>query len=377
MNSDWKTINPQGHFRVLITRRMIGEQWIRELTDAGARLDISALDAPLSKAAILEGIGSSCVGAIGQLYEPWDKDVLSRFKEAGGRVFSNYAVGYNNVDVAAATSLGIRVGNTPDVLTETTAELGVALTFAAARRIPEGDAYTRAGKFTSWSPTLYLGDLLWRKTLGLVGPGRIGSAYARMMVQGHRMDLLYLGRKANPILEREMEAFNAFLTAQGEAPLRCVRAESIRQLVSASDVVALFPSLNESTKHLINAERLRQMKPNAILVNVSRGPVVDEQALVEHCRRNPDFHAALDVYEQEPKLAPGLQELSNVVMMPHVGSGTRWTREAMALIAAKNVAGILTGKPVWTGPNVLPFLGENPPDAVPSIVNAKELGILR
>jgi hydroxypyruvate reductase 1 len=327
----------------------------------------------MSRLDLQSAVGSKCDGLIGQLSESIDAEFLTTFKNASGRVYSNYAVGFNNVDIPAATALGIAIGNTPGVLTEATAELAAGLTLAAARRLVEADTYTRTGQFTGWGMRLFLGDLLHRKTLGVVGVGRIGSAYARMLAQGHRMNLVYLSRTPKPGLEREFSSYNRFLGENGEAPVQVRRAGSIEELLQRADVVGLFPSLNDSTWHLVTGERLRMMKPNAILVNASRGPVVDETALVEHCRTHREFRAALDVYEREPAIEPGLADLPNVLLMPHIGSGTGWTREAMGVIAACNVTGVLQEYPVWSGSDMNTFLTEAPPQACPSIVNAADL----
>jgi hydroxypyruvate reductase 1 len=157
----------------------------------------------------------------------------------------------------------------------------------------------------------------------------------------------------------------------------CKRAETIEDLLREADCVSVHTVLDESTHHLINQERLALMKENAVLVNTSRGPVVDEAALVAHCRKHPDFRAALDVFEDEPQLKPGLNDLENVVIVPHIASATRWTREGMATLAASNVAGILSGYPAWNRPDILPFLENEAPKAAPSIVNAEELSIRR
>ena len=163
--------------------------------------------------------------------------------------------------------------------------------------------------------------------------------------------------------------------AGGEAPVSCKRAETIEDLLREADCVSVHTVLDESTHHLINQERLALMKENAVLVNTSRGPVVDEAALVAHCRKHPDFRAGLDVFEDEPQMKPGLDQLDNVVIVPHIASATRWTREGMATLAASNVAGLLSGYPAWNRPDILPFLEGEAPKAAPSIVNAKELGI--
>jgi hydroxypyruvate reductase 1 len=223
--------------------------------------------------------------------------------------------------------------------------------------------------------TLFLGELLWRKTVGVIGAGRIGATYARMMVEGHKMNLVYHDPYPNQDLEDYIAAYGEFLKSRGEEPVACKRVDSLEELLQAADCVSVHTVLDEATHHLINAERLAQMKTNAILINTSRGPVVDEAALVAHCRRHPDFRAGLDVFEDEPDMKPGLVDLDNVVIVPHIASATRWTREGMATLAASNVAGLLMGYPVWNRPDILPFLETDAPIAAPSIVNAKELGL--
>ena len=320
-------------------------------------------------------MGQQCDAVLGQLTEDWGDELFGALKAAGGTAYSNVAVGYNNVDVDAATKHGIPVGNTPGVLTETTAQMAVALTFAAARRTGEAERFLRSGQYKGWLMTLFLGELLWRKTVGVIGAGRIGANYARMMVEGHKMNLVYYDIYPNQKLEDYIAAYSDFLISRGEEPVSCKRVNSPEDVLREADCVSVHTVLDESTHHLINAERLALMKETAILVNTSRGPVVDEAALVDHCRRHPDFRAALDVFEDEPDMKPGLVDLDNVVIVPHIASATRWTREGMATLAASNVAGLLTGYPVWNRPDILPFLESDSPKAAPSIVNSEELGI--
>ena len=166
-----------------------------------------------------------------------------------------------------------------------------------------------------------------------------------------------------------------FLISQGQAPVTCTRAATVEDLLEAADCVSIHTGLDETTQHLINAAHLARMKPNAVIVNTSRGPVIDEAALVDHCRSHPDFRAGLDVFENEPEMAPGLDQLDNVVIVPHIASATRWTREGMATLAAANVAGLLMGYPVWNRPDILAFLEGDLPQVVPSILNAEALGL--
>jgi hydroxypyruvate reductase 1 len=325
---EWVIVNPGGSRRVVVTKELPGARWLQLLTAADCRVEIAQGDGVVVEAELRAAIGERCEAAIGQLTESWGAPLLETLKAAGGALYSQYAVGHDNVDVAAATRLGLPVGNTPGVLTETTAELAVALTFAAARRLAEGDRMMRAGEYHGWLPTMLLGSLLYRGTLGIVGAGRIGAAYGRMMVQGHRMDLLYYDVRPNGELEAYVADYAAFLLAHGEQPVTCRRTETLEELLGACDVVSIHATLTEHTQHLIGAPELAAMKEEAVLVNASRGPLLDEAALAAHCRVHPRFRAGLDVYENEPAMAPGLAALDNLVLVPHLGSATTWTARA-------------------------------------------------
>lgn len=372
---EWTVHNPDGERRVIVTKTLPGQRWLDILVAAGCRVEMCTSDDVVSGDEIVERMGDSCDGAIGQLTEKWTPKLFAALAAAGGTAYSNYAVGYDNVDVPGATAAGIPVGNTPGVLTETTAEMAIALTFSPARRVVEADTFMRGGNYEGWLPTMYMGKRFHGGTVGIIGAGRIGSAYARMLVEGHKMNLVYFDIQPNEALEAFVAAYSAFLESQGEGGVTCTRMNTIEDLLEVADVVSLHTALNESTRHLINADRLARMKDDAILVNSSRGPVIDETALVEHCKAHPNFRVGLDVFEDEPAMKPGLADLANVVIVPHIASATNWTREGMATLAAANVAGILQGHPVWTEESVLPFLeGEFPPFA-PSIVNAADLGL--
>ena len=372
---EWETHNPSGSKRVVVTKELPGSRWLETLIKAGCTVELCTSCDVLSVAEINAAIGAQCDGVLGQLTEDWGDELFAALKAAGGTAYSNVAVGYNNVDIEAATKHGLPVGNTPGVLTETTAQMAVTLTFAAARRTGEAERYLRAGKYKGWLMTLFLGELLWHKTVGVIGAGRIGATYARMMVEGHKMNLIYHDIYPNKDLEDYIADYADFLKSRGEEPVSCKRADTVADVLREADCISVHTVLDESTYHLINAASLALMKENAILVNTSRGPVVDEAALVAHCREHPNFRAALDVFEDEPAMKPGLVELDNVVIVPHIASATRWTREGMATLAAGNVAGILSGYPAWNRPDILSFLAGESPKAAPSIVNAKELGI--
>ena len=255
----------------------------------------------------------------------------------GLRVVANLAVGYDNVDVAAAAERGVVVTNTPDVLTEATADLTWALLLAAARRVVEGDALVRAGRWEGWSPTQLLGAPVHGATLGIVGLGAIGTAVARR-ARGFGMTVLYRNRGVNERAERELGA----------------RRVELDELLATADVVSLHAPLNEASHHLIDAAALGRMKPTAVLVNTARGPLVDEAALVVALREGAIAAAGLDVYEREPQLAEGLADLPNVVLAPHAGSATTGARGAMVRLCCENIVAVLAGRPALTavGPPV-------------------------
>lgn len=358
---------------------MPGTRWIRLLTDQNCRVEIcTEKKTILSVEDILALIGDKCDGVIGQLTEDWGEVLFSALRRAGGTAFSNMAVGYNNVDVNAANKYGVAIGNTPGVLTETTAELAASLSLAAARRIVEADQFMRAGLYDGWLPHLFVGNLLKGQTVGVIGAGRIGSAYARMMVEGFKMNLIYYDLYQATRLEKFVTAYGQFLKANDELPVTWKRAATMEDVLREADVISLHPILDKTTYHLINKDRLSIMKKEAVLVNASRGPVIDEAALVEHLKTNPLFRVGLDVFEDEPFMKPGLAELKNAVVVPHIASASKWTREGMATLAALNVLGKIKGYPVWSDPNKIEtFLDENsqPPPACPSIANAEQLGL--
>lgn len=376
---DAQVHNPDGALRVLVTKELPGDRWLKVLTSSGCRVEIcKSEETILDNATITKLLDKKCDGVIGQLTENWGDELFGALKAVGGRAYSNYAVGYNNVVVPEATKRGIPVGNTPGVLTETTAELAAALTLSAARRVVEGDNFMRAGMYKGWLPTLFVGNLLQGKTVGIIGAGRIGTAYARMMVEGHKMNLVYYDPYPNKWLEEYVAAYGKLLESKGEVPVTAQRFETVEEVLRTSDVVSLHCNLDDSTHHLMNTERLGQMKRDAVLVNAARGPVIDEVALVAHLKANPDFRVGLDVFEDEPLMKPGLEECSNAVVVPHIASATLWTRAGMATLAACNVAATLKGYPAWTSQDVLPFVDgpfEHIPQAAPSIVNAKDLGL--
>jgi glyoxylate reductase len=244
------------------------------------------------------------------------------------KILANYAVGHNNIDLAAARQRGLIVTNTPDVLTDATADLTWALILATARRIVEGDALVRSGQWTGWSPTQLLGAEVSGKTLGIIGMGRIGQAVAQRAV-GFRMELRYHTRHppATSSLPHEWEH------------------RSLQDLLGEADVVTIHVPLTTATRHLIGARELAWMKPTAFLINTARGPIVDEGALVEALKRGTIAGAGLDVYEQEPAVHPALSQLKQVVLLPHLGSATLHARVQMGLVCVKNIDAVLEGLP--------------------------------
>lgn len=314
--------------KVYITRR-IPEPGI-EMIRKEHEVEINPYDRVLTREELLQAVK----GKDGILCLLTDKIDAEVFDAAGPqlKVVSNYAVGYDNIDVNEATKRGIVVTNTPGVLTETTADLAWALIMSVARRVVEADKFTRAGKYEGWAPMLFLGQDVYGKTLGIIGMGRIGQAVARR-AKGFNMKVLYYDiRRIPEELEKELNATFA----------------SLDEVLENSDFVSLHTYLSPETYHLINEERLRKMKKTAYLINTSRGPVVDETALVKALKEGWIAGAGLDVYEFEPKLVPGLAECENTVLLPHIASASIETRTKMATMAAENLLAVLAGK---TPPN--------------------------
>lgn len=280
-------------------------------------VEMNPHDRVLNKEEIIKGVKGKD-GLLCLLTDPIDKDVIAA--EPKLKMIASYAVGYDNIDVAAATKKGIPVSNTPGVLTQTTAELAWALLFSVSRRIVEGDAFTRGGQFNGWAPMLLLGQDISQKTLGIVGTGRIGTAFA-LKSKGFDMTVLYTDERKNEQLERELGA----------------RKVPLLTLLKESDFISLHVPLTPRTYHLIDEKELKSMKTTAVLINTSRGPIIRETALVKALKEHWIFGAGLDVYENEPEISNELRNLQNVVLQPHTGSGTLETRTKMALMAAENL----------------------------------------
>jgi lactate dehydrogenase-like 2-hydroxyacid dehydrogenase len=279
----------------------------------------------LSKEEIVAGL-KGCDALLSLLSDSIDAAVIDA--SPGLKIIANYGAGFNNIDLAAATARGIPVTNTPAVSTDATADLTLGLIIAIARRIVEGDKNTRAGKFTGWAPLYHLGVEVTGKTLGIVGMGNIGKAVAKR-ARGFDMRVLYHTRtRLSPAQEAELG----------------IEYRPLAEVIAAADFLTFHVSYDPSLRHLIGAAELAAMKKTAYLINAARGPLIDEAALLAALRAGTIAGAALDVYEFEPRITPGLEELDNVILCPHLGNATVETRDAMARLAAENIIAVLGGR---------------------------------
>lgn len=307
--------------KVYITRE-IPEEGI-ELLQKYFDVEINKEDRTLSKLELIDKIKDKD-GVLCMLVDVIDKEVMDN---AGNvKIFANYAVGFNNIDIKEAKNRGIFVTNTPDVLTDATADLAWALLFAAARRVVESDKFMRNGNYKEWTPKLFLGQDITGKTLGIIGLGRIGKAFAKKS-KGFDMNILYYNRSRDEKFEQKYGA----------------KYVDIDALLKESDFISIHLPLTEETKHLIGENEFNKMKKTAILINTARGPIIDEKALVSALKTGRIVAAGLDVYEREPEFEMELKDLDNVVMLPHIGSATFDTRTNMALMAAQNILEVLNG----------------------------------
>jgi glyoxylate reductase len=312
--------------KILVSRGL--PQIARDLIPPEVDVDYNGFERPLPKGELIARL-QGCAGLICQIVDTVDDEVLS---SEGLAVVANVAVGYNNIDIAAARRRGIVVTNTPDVLTETTADFAWALLMAAARRVVEADRFVRSGRWAAWDYNLLLGADIHGKTLGVLGFGRIGRAVARR-ARGFAMRILYHDAvRADPRAESELGA--AFTP--------------VPELLAESDFISLHTPLLPETHHLIDERALRAMKKSAILVNAARGPIVDEAALVRALTEGWIAGAGLDVFEREPDVHPGLLSLENAVLAPHIASASSETRGGMATLAVRNCLAVLDGKPPLT-----------------------------
>ena len=315
--------------KVFITRQ-IPEAGPKILREKGFEVEISEIDGVMPREMLLQRVK----GADAILSLLTDKMNGELFDAAGPqlKIVANFAVGYDNIDLVAAAARKIITTNTPNVLTESVAEMTIALIFGIAKRMAEADNFMRTGQYQGWGPMLLLGQDVIGKTVGLVGLGHIGVSVAKRMNRGFDCPILYYDVVRNEAAEKELG----------------LKFVSLEELLKESDFVSLHTPLTPQTKHLIGEAELKMMKKSTYLINTSRGPVIDEKALVEALKNSVIRGAALDVYEEEPKMAPGLVDLKNTILLPHIASATETTRDHMSELAAQNIAAVLEGKEALT-----------------------------
>lgn len=309
--------------KVFITQELPGN--VEEyLLSKGFEVDVYRKNKVISKRELIKR-AKDADGLIPLLTNSIDREVIDNLKRC--QVIANVAVGYNNIDVAYAKSKNIVVTNTPGILDDATADLTLALILACARRLREGDLFVRKNKFKAWMPQLMLGVELSGKTVGIIGAGRIGIEVAKRLLP-FKTKIIYYSRNRKPVFEKATGA----------------KKVSLNALLKNSDIVSIHIPLNNNTFHMLNRENMRLLKPTSILVNTSRGEVIEENYLIEILKKKKIFAAGLDVYEGEPEINPELFKLDNAFLLPHIGSATIETRSKMAQLAAKNVAAVLSNK---------------------------------
>ncbi len=315
--------------KIYITRQ-IPDLAANMLRAAGHEVDISTKDGILTREELLGALKAKPYDAVLPLLtDKINAEVFDAVPTA--KIFANYAVGYDNIDLVEARKRGVFITNTPAVSTsQSVAEHALALMVAVGRRIVESDQFIRDGKYVGWAPMIFITPDLVGRTLGIIGAGRIGSRLAYHAARGLDMKVVYYDIRRNEQLEKDFGA---------------KYYDKVEDLLREADYISIHVNLDDSTRHLINKERLSLMKPTAVLVNTSRGPVIDETALVEALQNKKIAGAGLDVYEHEPALAPGLAALQNVVLTPHIASATLETRNDMAKMAAENILAALSGQP--------------------------------
>ncbi len=313
--------------KIYVTRE-IPEVGIQMLKDKGYEIEMGCADCPPTKTQLIKDVaGKGYDAVLTLLTDPVDAEFL----DAVGpqlKIVSNYAVGYNNINLADAKAKNVVVTNTPGAFSDCIAEHTVALILGLSTRMVAADKYVREGKYKGWDPMIFIGTDISNKTIGLLGAGHIGERVALHMKKGFNCKVLYYDIKRNEGIEKEGAEFRA----------------TPEEVIKESDVVSLHVPLLDSTHHLMNAERLAMMKPTAFLINTSRGPVVDEAALVTALKNKTIAGAGIDVFEFEPKLAEGLVELENVVLTPHIASARESARNEMATLAAQNIIDVFEGR---------------------------------
>jgi lactate dehydrogenase-like 2-hydroxyacid dehydrogenase len=312
---------------VTVTRRLPGEVEDEIAQQFDARFN--SADRPLSAEELREAL-SQADAILCTVTDRFTADVL-KVEQVRARLLANFGAGFNHIDMAAAGRLAIRVTNTPDVLTDDTADLAIALMLMTLRRLGEGERLLRVGAWTGWAPTQHLGARLSGKVLGIVGMGRIGRAVARRAALGFGIRILYASPTALP---------------PGEAAVLDAERVETEELFETSDVVSIHCRASAETRHLVNANTLARMAPHAVLINTARGDIVDEAALAAALKSGRPAAAGLDVYEEEPHVHPGLLGLENVVLLPHLGSATIESRLAMGRRALSNLTAFFEGKPL-------------------------------
>ena len=312
--------------KVYITRQ-IPELGIKILTDKGYKVDVSKKNRPLTKEELMKALKKKKYDAVLTLLtDQIDAEVMDSAPTV--KIYANYAIGFNNINIEEAKKRNIYVTNTPGGGADRVAEHAWALILALSCRIVEGDSFMKRGKFNGWDPMIFHGTKLAGKTLGIIGTGRIGSDVAHRGKNGFDMNIAYYDVRRNEQLEKDFGA---------------VFYPTVEEVLKISDVVSIHVPLLDSTRHLINAERLQLMKPTAYLINTSRGPVVDENALVSALQNGVIKGAGLDVYEFEPKMTECLAKLPNVVLTPHIASATKEARHDMAVLSADNIIAVIEG----------------------------------
>ncbi len=316
--------------KVFITKELPGnpEKMLRK---NGFKVTIHKGNRPVSRRELIKE-SADADALICLLTDKIDREIIAGLKKC--RVIANVAVGFNNIDIGAATEKNIIVTNTPDILTDATADLTMALLLAAARRIPEGERMMRANAFKGWKPDLLLGVELKNKILGIAGAGRIGSAVAQR-AKAFGMKIIYTDHKQNPVIDIEEGA----------------EMVPLNTLLKKSDIISFHLPLNQTTRHILNCANIKHLKRNAIIINTSRGEIIEEECLIKALKEKKILAAGLDVYENEPEINKEFLKLENVVLLPHIGSATRETRANMASLAAVNVLNILKGKEAQTPVN--------------------------
>ncbi len=310
-------------FKVFVTRS-IPSIGIELLKKKGFQVTIYPKDNDIPRKELLSQI-KNCDGVITLLSDKIDIEIIDAMNRC--KVIANYAVGFNNIDIDYAKQKGIVVTNTPDVLTDSTADLTIALVLSCVRKISESEKLVRDKKFVGWKPKLLLGMELQNKYFGILGAGRIGTAVAKR-AHSFGCKILYYSNSANDFLEQKLNA----------------KKVSLSFILKKSDILSLHLPLNTKTRNLLHAENLKLLKPSSILINTARGEIIDETSLIKMLKDKKLFAAGLDVYDGEPNIKKEFYELENVVLLPHIGSATIEARNKMSLLAAKNIIAVLSGK---------------------------------